>query len=42
VRLFGRVNDFLLTCVKFPVADIVRDGPGKQIDILLDNTDIPS
>ncbi len=33
VRLFGCVNDFLQTGVKFPVADIVRDGPGKQIGV---------
>ena len=40
VRLFGGLDDVGLTGIQATVADIVLDGPGKQIDILLNNADI--
>jgi hypothetical protein len=40
VCLPGGVDNLLPAGARFPIADIFRDSPGKQADILLDNPDL--
>src|SRR5258706_1407401 len=40
IRFSGSFYDLIHAGIQLPVADIVRNGASKQIDILLDNTNI--
>jgi len=42
MRFFSRFNNFFLRCTKFAITDIVCDCSRKQINILLNNADVPS
>ena len=42
IRLLGGGDDLLPAGLRFAIADIVGDCPGKEIEILLDNADVLS